>query len=103
MENPTNQQPNEATAQEQAPAQSGTGSDPQTVSLIDRADSVAKRMEEANKRAEELIKRQEMVLSRSILGGKTEAGTVTKTQEQIDAEKIDAMAKAAVERFYGKR
>lgn len=95
-----NIQPNEAKATEQAPAQPPKGDNSETVGIIERADSVAKRMEEANKRAEELIKRQEMILSRSILGGKTEAGSVSKTQEQLDEEKVNSQVEAAIKRFY---
>jgi hypothetical protein len=51
--------------------------------LIDRAEAVARRIEEGNKRAEELLAKNEQVLSRSILGGRTDAGQVQAPQPVI--------------------
>lgn len=45
------------------------------LTLIEQAEAVAKRIEEANKRTEELLKRNEEVLSRSMLSGRSTAGT----------------------------
>jgi hypothetical protein len=58
----------------------------QTTSYIDRADSVAKRMEDANKKAEELLKRNEEILARLRLSGHTEAGKSSTVNEETPSE-----------------
>lgn len=72
---------------------------PDTTNLIDKADAVAKRMEEANKRAEELLTRQEAIAARMLLSGKSEAGQVMKTPEQLAQEKQAADLEATLKRF----
>ena len=72
---------------------------PETASLIDRADKVAERMEQSNKQAEELLKRQEAVAARMMLGGKSEAGELRKTTEQLEDEKEDKEVEKLVNRF----
>jgi len=47
----------------------------QELNMLEKAEQVAKRIEEANIRAEEILKRNEEVLSRSILSGRSNAGT----------------------------
>jgi hypothetical protein len=44
------------------------------LSLIEKAEAVALRIEEANKKAEELLRRQEEIKSKKLLAGRSEAG-----------------------------
>lgn len=89
-----------AEGQKEQPANNiGNGNKPETASLIDRADSVAKRMEEANKKAEEHLARMEQVLARQMLSGRAEAGTSNKSKEQTDLEKLEAEVKATLARY----
>lgn len=61
----------------------------ETLSIIEKADAVAKRMEAANKKAEEINNRIEANLARMMLGGRAEAGAPMKTEEQLQKEDID--------------
>lgn len=63
-----------------------------SASLVERAESVAARMEAANKRSEELLLEHEKVVAKQLLGGKSEAGTpapapVVETSKEY-AEKV---------------
>ena len=51
-----------------------------------------KRLEEAIRKREELLKKQEEITARGRLGGKSEAGTPAKTEDQITQEKIEESA-----------
>lgn len=82
---------------------SNVGSEPKADNIIDKADSVAKRLEEANKKSEELLKRHEAVVARMMLGGRAEAGTPSKTKEQIEQEKVEEEAKATLSRYSNRR
>lgn len=82
----------EEVKQEEKPVES-------TTTLIDKAASVAERMEAANKKAEELAQRVEAAAARMMLSGKAEAGTPQKTTEQIKADEIDAEVQAALKRY----
>lgn len=68
-------------------------------SLIDHADAVATRMEAANKKAEELIERQEKIAARLLLSGRTEAGTVLKSSEELEKEQIEKEIKERLNRL----
>ena len=50
------------------------GNKPQTSTLIDDANSAAKRMEEANERKAELLRQEEEFAAKRALGGRAEAG-----------------------------
>ena len=76
-----------------AKTDTNAGNQPETISLIDKADSVAKRMEEANKKSEELLARHEAILARQLLGGRAIAGEPMKTKEQIAIEEVDEKVK----------
>ena len=45
-----------------------------SLSMIERADAIIKRIEEGNKRAEELLARQDALAARIALSGRAEAG-----------------------------
>lgn len=64
-----------------------SGSQPTTTPLLERADSVAKRLEEANKKTEELLKRQEEIAARAMLSGRSEAGIMPKAVSKDDEVK----------------
>lgn len=83
-----------------APANTDAGDNSGTISLIEKADSVAKRMEEANRKSEELLRRQEEILSRQLLSGRAMAGQTQKSPELTQAESDAEEAKKAVARFY---
>ena len=69
------------------------------VSLIEKADSIAKRIEEGNKKFEELVARQEAAIAKSMLAGRASAGQPQKTPQQLDEEKIEEELKALKLRF----
>lgn len=50
------------------------GNQPETDSLIERADKAAERLEAANKEKEELLNREEQLLAQRKLGGSARAG-----------------------------
>lgn len=54
------------------------------LSLIERADLLAARLEKANVQSQELLKKQEEMLSRELLGGKSEAGKQEEKKPEID-------------------
>lgn len=56
----------------------------QDVSIVERAEAAAKRLEEANKKQEELILAQEQIRARELLGGRALAGS---SQPVVDKEK----------------
>ena len=72
---------------------------PSNLTLIEKADAVAKRMEEANKKAEELIRRQEEITARMLLSGRAEAGQIQKSPEQANEEEAQKQANAIIKRF----
>ena len=84
---------------EQPAKNNDTGNQPETASLIDRADNVAKRMEEANKKAEELLIRQERIATRLMLGGRSDAGAVQKTPEQARKDEIETEVSKILKKF----
>jgi hypothetical protein len=68
--------------------------------LLEKADSVAKRLEDANKRTEELLARQESAVARMMLSGRANAGTVKKDPIQEQAEKDLEESKKSIARYY---
>jgi hypothetical protein len=56
------------------------------LTLIEKAEIAAKRIEEANKKTEELLRRQEEIATKALLGGKSDAGQAPpppKTPQEI--------------------
>lgn len=82
-----------------APTNTDEGNKFNEVSVIKQTDALVERMEKANKQAEELLKRNEAVLSRMILSGRGEAGSITRTPEEIEAENVKKEADAILNRF----
>ena len=75
------------------------GDKPATGSIIDRADTNAKRLEEANKKTEELLGRQEAVAARMMLAGRADAGTPMKTPQEEARDKAIAEALEIAKKF----
>jgi hypothetical protein len=70
------------------------------LSVLDRAESIAKRIEDGNKKAEELLKTQEALATKLILGGRSEAGSVQKIETKIsDKEFAQKVAKGEINPF----
>ena len=67
-------------------------------SLIEKAIAAAERLEVANKRSEELLKQNQEVLTRSILGGNSSAGSAIQPQK-TEAEKIQEEANDFIKKF----
>ena len=82
------------------PTNTQDGNITETASIIERADRVAQRMEEANKHASELLQRQEAIIARSMLSGKTVAGSVAKTPEEIQKETVAQNVKRNLSMLY---
>ena len=72
----------------------------ETTSVIDKADAVAQRMENANKKAEELLIRQEAIAARMMLSGRSEAGQINRTPEEVQKEKVQEEADKIIKQFY---
>lgn len=81
----------------------GAGSKPETTDLIERAHSVAERLEKANLQAQKIVERHEQLMAKALLGGRSDAGntSVPKTPEQELDEKAEKMAMDARKRHYG--
>lgn len=71
-----------------------------TASLLERADALRKGLEETEKRIKEHIDRFENIAARQLLSGRSEAGTVNKTPEQINKEETDRQSAEIVKRFH---
>ena len=66
---------------------SGDGSEPKTINIIERAELAGKRLEEQNKRYEENIKRLDELQARQMLGGTTTGPAQAAEKKEIsDAE-----------------
>lgn len=74
---------------------------PETTSLIDKADAAAERIEKANIKQEELLNRQEQLMAKQALGGKSEAGKPYQEEkkEMSDEEYAKALQKGEVNPF----
>jgi hypothetical protein len=86
-------------ATEQSTENKGDGNIPTTANLLDRADSIAKRLEAANAQAEKRIAREEAIAARMLISGRSEAGIPPKTVEQTEKEKVDEDIKKTLGRF----
>ena len=60
-----------------------------TISLIERAEAAAKKIEEENKKRVELLRREEELEARKIVSGKSEAGFVPKPIDRNEEIKED--------------
>ncbi len=69
------------------------GNKPKTSTLIDDANSAAKRMEEANERKSELLRQEEELMAKRALGGVTEAGQTPVVKEETAIEYRDRIDK----------
>jgi len=72
--------------EEQTPADTGEGVQPETVSELDRADQIAERLKRENDRKEELLTREENLEARRRVGGVAEAGQQSKPKEETPKE-----------------
>jgi hypothetical protein len=72
---------------------------PETTSVIETAEGIAKRIEDGNKKFEELLSRQEAILAKRMLGGRGAAGEPQKTPEEEADEKVKAAVDEAISRF----
>lgn len=71
----------------------------ETSSMVERVENSDKSIKEQVDRFEKLVERSEAMNARMMLGGKTEAGTVTKSPEQEIKEKAEAEAKEILDRL----
>ena len=101
MSEENKQEETEGEEQETPKEDTDTGSKPEDANLIDRADSIAKRIEEGNKRFGELVSRQEAAIAKQMLGGHAPAGQPIKSKEELEEQEIDKLVKESVDEFYG--
>ena len=73
------------------------GDQPKAATLIEQADSAAKRVEDASRKAEETLKRMEELYARQMFAGKTDAGQAPR-EETID-DKAAKMAEQSLRRY----
>ncbi len=69
------------------------GDKPKTSTLIDDANSAAKRLEEANERKAELLRQEEEFAAKRALGGRAEAGQTPVVKEETAIEYRDRIDK----------
>ena len=69
----------------------------QPLSMIERAEKVKAEIEAIEKRFDEQMKRNEEILSRMIMGGKSNAGQISKSPEQ----QLDAQIKEESDKIVG--
>lgn len=62
------------------------GNQPSTRTLIDRANEAAKKLAEENARMEANLRHHEEIMSREILGGKSEAGTIKQPEPEVSPQ-----------------
>lgn len=94
---------NQGTEAAKQPINSDEGDKPQAITIFDRADSIAKRLEEAETRLDEKVKSYEKLLARTTLSGKADAGTIIKTPQQLEDERVDNMVKESLKRASWRR
>lgn len=82
---------NQGTQEEKTSNGNDGGNKSKAPSLIESADSAAKRLESANSKAEELLKRQEELEARNRLGGRSVS---TQTPEKKEDDPKDYAMKA---------
>lgn len=79
-------------------ADSTTGLQSETESIVERANKAAERLEQANKKLEENMIKQEQLLARQVLGGRADAGQViNKTPDEV----AKADATKLLSKYYG--
>lgn len=84
---------------EQSNQNTNVGGEPETATILDRADNAVKKLEALEaieKRLDEKVNRIESAAARIIMGGRSQAGQAQKTPEQIQQEKIDEEVKRIV-------
>lgn len=63
-----------------------------TLTLIEKAEQVAERIERANAKTEELVRRNEATAAQNRLGGQSEAGAQPEKKKEISDEEYAEMA-----------
>ena len=71
-----------------------------TLSVVERVEKATKTLEEVERRIDEKTKSYEQLIARQLLSGRSEAGTIHKTPEQLNAEKVQAEVDRVVKRFH---
>lgn len=79
------------------------GDELKPINELDRADTLLKGLKEQNDRAEQIKNENAAIVARSLLAGKTDAGSVTKTKEELQKEEVERQAKAIADRFVAPR
>lgn len=65
---------------------SDTGSEPEAATIVERASSIAQRLEESEKRIDEKLKQLQDLEAKRILGGKSVAGQPEVKKEETPQE-----------------
>ena len=94
MENKTDEKPKEP-EEESTPADAGEGIQQETISQLDRADSIAERLKRENDRKEIALTREEALAARRAVGGISEAGQTPKKKSEDEAWADDAKERYA--------
>ena len=83
------------------PTPSNDGNDAPSAepNMLQRSEAVADRIEKANEEAKKIAERMEKAASANMLGGRSQAGQVQKTQEEINEEKMDADVKSLTDDY----
>lgn len=74
---------------EKKPEDTGKGDKSKTATLYEQTNNATERLEKANEKTKELLNRQEAIYEKQKLGGMSEAGQPSKTQDELDDEEAD--------------
>jgi len=72
---------------------------PETKSMVERAENASERLAKLIEEERKLVARNEALVARMMLSGKAEAGSLFKTPEQTEKEKMDAEISKTINRF----
>jgi len=75
---------------------------PQAKSAIQEAREEREKLQAENDRRERIIKREEDMYARNLLSGKTDAGDIKLTPEQVQKKQAESMASEMVSAFKSK-
>lgn len=82
------------TEETQTAEDTGNRDKPQEITLVDKANAAAERLEKANERTAELIHQQEMLAAQKALGGNTEGAVEEEKPKEMSDEEYAKLALA---------
>jgi len=81
----------EETKTEQPTTNTNEGNQPSTISIVERIDSSIKRLEDVENRVNTKMQQYEQLIARSLISGRSDAGTAVKLETPEEKAKREAM------------